>query len=143
MKRDQATLALISGELDRELADNAQRQSNALTRASIILAAAGATSAIASGSGALAAAVLAGAATVACLVAMFLWNSKAVILNGDRVGDWIVQKPAVLSERIILDKLKELDRARRDLDLKNRAVAAGIGFSVLAWIVAAITLATD
>lgn len=142
MKRDQETLALINSELDRELGDNAQRQSNALTRASIILAAAGATSALASGGGALFAAVLAGAATVVCLVAMFLWNSKAVILNEDRVGDWIVQRPSELSERIILDKLKELERGRRDLDLKNRAVAAGIGLSVLAWIVAAITLAT-
>lgn len=142
MKRDQATLALINGELDRELGDNAQRQSNALTRASIILAAAGATSALASGSGAIVSAVLAGTATVVCLVAIFLWNSKAVILNEDRVGDWIEQKPSELSERIILDKLKELERGRRDLDLKNRAVAAGIGLSVLAWIVAAITLAT-
>jgi hypothetical protein len=142
MKRDEVTLALVNGELDRELSDNAQRQSNALTRASIILAAAGATSALASGTGALVAAVLAGTATVACIVAMFLWNSKAVMLDKDRVGDWIIQEPSALSERIILDKLKELDQGRRDLDLKNRAVAAGIGLSVFAWIVAAITLAT-
>jgi hypothetical protein len=140
--RPHAQLKLIHAEVDRELSDNISRQSNALTRASFLLAVSGVLTIVTSdapatpwhylviASGALASAF--------GLKAVWLWKSKAAVMNALRRDDLLRFDEYSLEYGLVRDKLDQLAVARKDLDSKNRAVLIGFIFLIASWLASAV-----
>lgn len=130
-------LVVISAELDRQLANVSSRQANAVTRASIVLAASGVTVFVAPtltfGWGlvpALFSLISAGLA----LGAIRLWRSQAARLDRNLVASWLHFTPAHLQWRVLLDKLDELAATQDDLNRKNEYFTASTHFLVASWV---------
>ena len=134
-------LQLISAELDRELSSLAGRQANAVTRASIVLAASGVTAFSVISTTSL------GWSTVPaffsllsaflCFEAIRYWKSRAVIMQRSFVAPYLRVAAYQLLRRQVRDKFEELDAARYDLDRKSNFLSGAVGMLVLAWVSAA------
>lgn len=138
---------MISAEVDRELGDNAQRQANALSRASVVAAASGVFGFLQFQPGAtdesLVIGGLSAAATISAIVAILLWNSKAVVITNQIIGDWLTLSTGELRDRILIDKMIELERAREDLSRKNDALKAALVFLSIAIVIAVVVFIRD
>lgn len=129
-------LALVSSELDRQLESVSTRQANALTRASIVLAAAGVTAFTAAGP-------LLGWNSVPTLFSLLsallsiraigYWKSSAVQLRRSHVKPLLEATPYDVIWRQVIDKFTELDATRADLDRKTNYLAGALSMLVLAW----------
>ena len=129
-------LALISSELDRQLSNISTRQANALTRASIVLAAAGVTAFAFTTS-------LLGWSSVPTafsLLSAFLsikaigyWKSSAVQSRRSHVAAYLKVSAYDLLWRQVIDKFDELDAAKADLDKKMNYLAGALGMLALSW----------
>lgn len=139
-----AKLGLVSEELDRELQDTSDRQSNAITRLSIVFAGAGvsifatidpdglALSLIPSG--------LSFIAAILSLAGLRYWDSKAVQSNETYIANLINATARDAHWRLIDDKHSELIAVSTDLERKTKYVAWSTGFLLAGWMsVAAIT----
>jgi hypothetical protein len=128
---------LISAELDRELASVSARQANALTRASIVFAAAG-VSAFALVSPllgwSLVSTFLSVLSAFLCLAAIRYWSSRGVNMKRGQVGDYLKASPYDLLWRQVSDKFDELYAARSDLEKKANYIDGAVGMLVLAWL---------
>ncbi|WP_314094767.1 hypothetical protein [Microbacterium foliorum] len=142
-------LSLVSAEVDRHLADVATRQSNAITRASIILAAAGVSvfatvdprqdlwmTALPTG--------LSFAAALVSLAGLRYWKSDAAQSSLARVQALMAATVVNAQWSLLNDKHKELFAARRDLKWKSRFVRWSTVLLVAAWMsVIAIKFGVD
>lgn len=130
-------LQLVAAEVDRELDSLSGRQANAVTRASIVLAAAGVT-AFSSITGnltwALAPALLSLVSAILSLAAVRYWKSKAVQLMRPQVASYLKASPYDATWRMVADKFDELYAARDDLDRKRKFLRAATAALVLAWM---------
>lgn len=137
-------LGLVSDELDRELQDTSDRQSNAITRLSIVLAGAGvsifatidpdglALSLIPSG--------LSFVAATLSLAGLHYWGSEAVQSDETYIANLVNATARDAHWRLIDDKHTELVAVSADLDRKTKYVAWSTGFLLAGWMsVAAIT----
>jgi hypothetical protein len=121
---------LILNELEREKADNSARQANVITRISIVIA----TNAIVllpvfsgglnlsemTGLQWLLPLVPAVASAVVGFASIHLWKSESFVLTSALASIWRVGTPRQVRDRIIDDRLEELDRARADLQRKSK-----------------------
>lgn len=132
-----AQLKLVAAELDRELSNVSARQANAVTRASIVLAAAGVTafSVVSTFLGlALVPASFSLISAFLCLAAIRYWRSKAIQLKRAHVAPYLDASPYDLLWRQVIDKFIELDAARSDLKKKSKYLRAATAMLVLAWL---------
>jgi hypothetical protein len=130
-------LALVSSELDRQLDNVSTRQANALTRSSIVLAAAGVTAFTTTGP-------LLGWNTVPTLFSLLsallsiraiaYWRSSAVQTRRKHVAALLGATPYDLMWRQVIDKFVELDAARDDLDRKTNYLAGALAMLIIAWV---------
>lgn len=130
-------LLLVSAELDRELANLSTRQANAVTRTSIVLAAAGvsAFSIVGSSLGwSLVPATFSIISAFLCLAAIRYWDSRAVQSKRAHVAAYLASTPYVLLWRQVIDKFDELDAARDDLKKKSNYLAGAVSMLILAWV---------
>lgn len=135
-------LRLVSAELDRELADLAVRQANAITRSSIILAAAGVTGFTSAGGQLIlsaAPAFLSLASAVLAFAAIRYWPSRAIKMKRSHVKSYLDTTAYLLLWRQLADKFDELDMARRDLKRKTRFLTFATVALLLAWVSYAAT----
>jgi hypothetical protein len=135
-----AQLELISAELDRELSNISTRQANAVTRASIVLAAAGVTAftVVSTSLGwSLVPAFFSLLSAFLCFEAIRYWKSKAVQIKRAQVSAFLTSTHYVLLWRQVIDKFEELDAARTDLDRKSNYLSGAVGMLILAWVSAA------
>lgn len=128
--RDRAIVDdLLLGEIEREQADNAARQANAITRVSIVIAA-NAVVVLPVFSGALNLSTMTGlqwliplapalASSVVGFAAIRLWQSEAMGVTESLANAWRSGTPAQVRGRLIDDRLHELEKARSDLRRKN------------------------
>lgn len=136
-----AQLELISAELDRELSNVSSRQANAVTRASIVLAAAGVTAfSIVSESSlgwSTVPAFFSLLSAFLCFEAIRYWKSKAVQMRRAHVAPYLKATSYALLRRQVRDKFDELDAARADLERKSNFLSGAVGMLVIAWVSAA------
>lgn len=142
-------LSLISSEVDRQLADVATRQSNAITRASIILAAAGVSvfAAIDPQRELWMSAVPTGLSLTAALVSLAglrYWKSNGTESSAARVQALMAASVIDAQWSLLNDKHKELFAARRDMQRKSRYVRWSTVLLIAAWMsVIAIRFVVD
>lgn len=132
-------LALISSEVDRQLADVATRQSNAVTRASIILAAAGVSvfAAIDPGRELWMSAVPTGLSLIAALVSLAglrYWKSNGTESSAARVQALMAASVVDAQWSLLNDKHKELFAARRDMKRKSTYIRWSTVLLIAAWM---------
>lgn len=129
---------LASAEIDRGLADNLGRQANAVSRSSIVVAASGVTGVVQLTSSqswpSIIVFVLAIVTAGVGLSATSLWNSKAVKVTDTAIREWISREPTDVRQALVRDKLRELYRARADLDRKNSRISWAYGFLIVTWL---------
>lgn len=136
-----AQLELVAAELDRELESVAGRQANAVTRASIVLAAAGVTAFSVTSSSlgwSLVPAVLSLMSACLSLAAIRYWKSNAVQLKREHVKAYLAASPYHALWRLVADKFKELDAAKSDLERKAKYLRYAVLALVLAWVSAVV-----
>lgn len=132
-------LSLISSEVDRQLADIATRQSNAITRASIILAAAGVSvfAAIDPQRELWMSAVPTGLSLIAALVSLAglrYWKSSGTESTVARVQVLMAASVVDAQWSLLNDKHKELFAARRDIKRKSQYVRWSTVLLIAAWV---------
>lgn len=140
-KKPMEQLTLVSMELDRQLSNVSVRQANALTRASIVLAAAGVTafSFVASLLGwSLVPTVFSLLSALLSIKAIGYWKSNVVQMRRSHVGPHLEATPYDLLWRQVIDKFDELDAARADLDKKMNYLAGALGMLVFSWTSAVV-----
>lgn len=143
---------LVLSELEREKADNAARQANAITRVSIVIAA-NAIVVLPIFSGGLDLSAMTGlqwliplapavASAAVGFASIHLWRSESFVLTAPLASVWRAGTPSQVRDRIIVDRLHELVKARADLDRKNLLYnwAAGLLLATLATEVAVFIL---
>ncbi|WP_344368627.1 hypothetical protein [Agromyces tropicus] len=131
----------MAAELDRELESVAGRQANAVTRASIVLAAAGVTAfSVASSSlgWSLIPAFLSLVSAFLSLAGIRYWKSRAVQLKRAHVKAYLEASPYDAQWRLVADKFDELGAARADLERKTNYLEGAVGMLVLAWTSAVV-----
>ena len=136
-----AQLSLVMAELDRELDSVAGRQANAVTRASITLAAAGITafSIVSSSLGwSLVPAFFSLVSAFLSLAAIRYWKSQAMQLKRADVRSFLNAPIYAAQWRMVSDKFDELDAARTDLDRKTNYLEGAVSMLVLAWMSALV-----
>lgn len=136
-----AQLALVAAELDREIESVATRQANAVTRASIVLAAAGVTAFSVDSSNlgwSLVPAVLSLASAFLSLAGIRYWKSSAVQLKRGHVKAYLDASPYDAQWRLVSDKFDELDAAKVDLERKAKYLRYAVLALVLAWVSAVL-----
>ena len=138
---------MISAEVDRELGDNAQRQANAISRASIVAATSGVFGFLQIQPGVPGESTVIGAlsagATISAIVAILLWNSRAVVMTDPVIASWLGLSTSALRERILMDKMIELGKARDDLSRKNEALKVALAFLSIAILIAVVVFIRD
>ncbi len=130
-------LALVSAELDRQLANVSARQANAVTRTSIVLAAAGVTAFAVVGSSlgwSFVSTFFSLVSSFLCLRAIRYWKSNAAQLKRTHVAPLLKASPYDVLWRQVSDKFDELDAARSDLERKSNLFTGAVSMLVLAWV---------
>lgn len=131
------TLQLIADELGREITEVNQRQANAITRAAIVLAAAGVTLFIPIGDGLgvleLLMNICAAISSIAAIVTISYWKSNVVELNPQLIAQYSSSNPSVLFERIINDRMTELSASINDMNKKALWATISISFLAASW----------
>lgn len=115
----------------------ATREANALTRCAIILAASGVTAVAqvtVNGVGGVVLSAISLIAAFAGLAGVMLYKSRAVVLTNERVAAWLARAPDDVADRLLADKMAELERARRDLQTTNRWVMIGLAILAASWV---------
>lgn len=149
LRESSEKLSLISAEVDRQLADVAVRQSNAITRASIILAAAGVSvfAAIDPQRELWMSAVPTGLSLIAALVSLAglrYWKSNGTESTVSRVQALMAASVIDTQWSLLNDKHKELFAARRDMKRKSKYVRWSTVLLIAAWMsVIAIRFVVD
>jgi len=136
-----ALLQLISSEIDREIENTSNRQANAVTRASIILAAAGITAFSTTHSSlwlSIVPVFLSFTSALLSLAGIRYWKSKSVQLTQGRIAKYIKSDIKSVQWRLMDDKFRELQAARNDLDKKTKFLRWAVASLVLAWIVSGV-----
>lgn len=134
-------LRLSSEEIDRELASVSARQSNAVTRASIVLAAAGISAFADVGTSLgwnLVPATFSAVSALLCLLAIRYWTSEASQIRTDDVKRFLKKTEYEVMWRLVADKYAELQAARADLERKADLVEGAVGMLILAWMSALV-----
>ncbi|MCS3442205.1 hypothetical protein [Microbacterium phyllosphaerae] len=130
-------ISMISAEIDRELADVAARQANAVTRASIVLAAAGVSlfATVTSDLGVSAIPTLLSLLS-ACLslAAVRYWKSDAEKIDLAQIKALLKATPVDAHWRLIDDKYTELQAARSDLSKKAGYLRWATVALLTAWV---------
>ncbi|GGR27438.1 hypothetical protein ACFOE1_06300 [Agromyces mediolanus] len=144
--RDAGRDELLLEELRRQLSDVASRQANAITRASIILAAAVAITAIEFTSAPnvwmVGPVLLAVASAIPGFAAIWLWKSQANVITVQHIREFRTFPADAVRTSFINDLQVELDAARRDLRRKNKAVQVALLLLVTAWLSAVVIALT-
>lgn len=132
------SLELLAGELEREIADVNQRQANALTRASIILAAAGLTLFLPFGSNLqllqLVSMLLAAGSAGTAIFSIAYWQSRGMKFTKDAVDKYQTAKPEVIAKQLIQDRLVELESVSKDLTKKSKLVVVSLWLLGGSWL---------
>jgi len=134
-----AQLEMVLAEVDRELQDLAGRQASAISRASVVLAAAGVTAfaPITADLGwALAVSFFSVVSAGFAVASIRYWPSKAARLARHDVAAYLRADPYHVQWRLTKDKFTELYAARRDLDRKANLVEGAVVMLLLAWTTA-------
>jgi len=136
-----AQLRLISEELDRQLSNISVRQANAVTRSSIVLAAAGVT-AFSNVSQSLGWSLVPVAFSVMSaglsLASIHYWTSSATQFRRSFVKPYLGASEYGLLWRQVMDKFEELDAVTADLDRKTNRVQGAVAMLIAAWFTAVI-----
>lgn len=133
-------MTLIEQEVTRELADNLQRQVNAVSRASVILAAAGITGVVQVAGSSTSiwdaiVSVLAFVAAACAIVSIVFRTTKFVRMRYSTIDRWVEARPEALTERLVASKMRELVAARGDLAFKNYWLRAALVLMTLGWAI--------
>jgi hypothetical protein len=134
-------LRLISAELDRQLANHSTRQANALTRISVVFAAAAVT-AFAQFTDllgwSLVPAFFSLTSAFLCIAGMGYWKSFAMNYTPELLVPYLSASEYRLLDRQVKDKFHELAAARKDLDRKTNLLQGAISMLAAAWVSAAL-----
>lgn len=129
---------LVLDELSRQLADTMARQTNAVARGSIVVAAAGATSialtATLTNAWMLVPITLGTVAAGLGFGALWLWRSKAALLTPELAEAFQVADAKALRRAFIRDRSAELTASREDLRRKNFVIRLALLATALSWI---------
>jgi hypothetical protein len=138
---------LILTEVSRQLQDVMARQTNAVTRGSIVVGAAAATSialtATAESPWALIPIVIGAIAAVYGFLSLWLWKTHAAMLTPDVAKIYQAAPAAALRNSFISDLLTELRSARADLNRKNRHIRRAMIIAAVSWASAIIVTILD
>ena len=123
------------------------RQTNAVTRGSIVVGAAAATSialtATAESPWALIPIVIGAIAAVYGFLSLWLWKTHAAMLTPDVAKIYQAAPAAALRNSFISDLLTELRSARADLNRKNRHIRRAMIIAAVSWASAIIVTILD
>jgi len=138
-------LVILRAELERELAENLSQQSLLVTRALVLVAAAGASLGLwASPHGTVAAigTLLAIVAAILGVAALWLWKSPAPIYDSSTVKAYVRADTYSILYRLVADLSATVERRVSDARLKARFITAGFLVMVVSWVMLALAVMT-
>lgn len=132
-----AQLRLIAAELDRQLASHSARQANALTRISVVFAAAAVT-AFAQFTDllgwSLVPALFSLTSVLLCIAGMRYWKSFAMTYTPALLDPYLKASEYRLLDRQVKDKFHELGAAKNDLERKSKLMRGAMWMLTAAWV---------
>ncbi len=132
-----AQLRLVAAELDRQLASQSARQANALTRISVVLAAAAVTAftQVSDLLGwSLVPALFSLTSAFLCFAGMRYWKSFAMAYTPELLDPYLGASEYRLLDRQVKDKFYELAASKKDLQRKSNLMQGAMAMLLAAWV---------
>lgn len=132
------TLEIIAAEISREISETNQKQANSITRASIVLAAAGISLFVPftmRPAPFISLSILLAALSASfALVAISYWKSRGTIYTKELVQAYSSATPEQVLEKLVSDLLTELNASVRDLGRKTKWARVSLWLLSASWL---------